>query len=48
VQDVLGDVTTTVVRADELERFGQRHRLLRNVNTPGDYAGLQLSHGHQL
>jgi len=48
VQDVLGDVNTTVVRADELERFGQRHRLLRNVNTPGDYAALQISHGHQL
>jgi molybdopterin-guanine dinucleotide biosynthesis protein A len=48
VQDVLGDVNTTVVRADELERFGQRHRLLRNVNTPGDYAELQISHGHQL
>lgn len=48
VQDVLGDVNTTVVRADELERFGPRHRLLRNVNTPGDYAALQISHGHQL
>jgi molybdopterin-guanine dinucleotide biosynthesis protein A len=48
VQDVLGDVNTTVVRADELERIGPRHRLLRNVNTPGDYAALQISHGHQL
>jgi molybdopterin-guanine dinucleotide biosynthesis protein A len=48
VQDVLDEVNTTVVRADELERFGPRHRLLRNVNTPGDYAALQISHGHQL
>jgi molybdopterin-guanine dinucleotide biosynthesis protein A len=48
VQDILDEVNTTVVRADELERFGPCHRLLRNVNTPGDYAALQISHGHQL
>lgn len=48
VQDVLDEVNTTVVRSDELERFGPRHRLLRNVNTPGDYAALQIFQGHQL
>jgi molybdopterin-guanine dinucleotide biosynthesis protein A len=48
VQDVLGDVNTVIVSMDELERFGQRHRLLRNVNTPGDYAALQTFHGHEL
>jgi molybdopterin-guanine dinucleotide biosynthesis protein A len=48
VIDVLGDVNTTIVRADELERFGQRHRLLSNVNTPGDYTALHSSQSHQL
>ena len=48
VMDVLGDVNTTVVGADELERFGQRHRLLSNVNTPADYTALQSSQSHQL
>jgi molybdopterin-guanine dinucleotide biosynthesis protein A len=48
VTDVLGDVNTRIVHADELERFGQRHRLLSNVNTPGDYTALQLSRSHQL
>jgi molybdopterin-guanine dinucleotide biosynthesis protein A len=48
VADVLGEVKTRVVRAAELEQFGQRHQLLSNVNTPGDYAALQGSEGHQL
>ncbi len=48
VTDVLDDVNTRVVRADELQRFGERHRLLSNVNTPGDYTALQRSQSHQL
>jgi molybdopterin-guanine dinucleotide biosynthesis protein A len=48
VTDVLDEVKTRVVREDELERFGQRHRLLSNVNTPGDYAALDCFQSHQL
>ena len=48
VTDVLDEVKTRVVREDELERFGQGHRLLSNVNTPGDYAALDCFQSHQL
>ena len=39
--DVASDVRTRVVTADEVETFGDRHRLLANVNTPADYASVQ-------
>jgi hypothetical protein len=45
---LLEDVRTRVVTDTELDQFGNRHRLLRNVNTPVDYAALQESAGHQL
>jgi molybdopterin-guanine dinucleotide biosynthesis protein A len=45
VTDFLKDVKTRIVTAAELERFGDVHRLLRNVNTPLDHRALQ---GHQL
>lgn len=48
VLGLLEDVRTRVVTDTELDQFGNRHRLLRNVNTPVDYAALQESAGHQL
>ena len=44
---VVDDVRVRVVESDEIERFGDRHRLLANVNTPADYAGLEALHGHK-
>ncbi len=43
---LLDDVRVRVVEADEIERFGERHRLLANVNTPADYAGLESLQVH--
>jgi molybdenum cofactor guanylyltransferase len=47
VMDLADDVRTRVVTSDEVERFGDRHRLLANVNTPADYAALEAVHGHE-
>lgn len=43
---LLDDVRVRLVEADEIERFGERHRLLANVNTPADYAGLEALQVH--
>ncbi len=48
VIDLLNDVRTRVVTAAELERFGDGHHLLSNVNTPLDHRALPGSHGHEL
>ncbi|HEV2986075.1 MAG TPA: NTP transferase domain-containing protein [Vicinamibacterales bacterium] len=48
VMDLIDEVHTRVVTADELDRFGDRLRLLAVVNTPADYAGLEALHGHKL
>jgi molybdenum cofactor guanylyltransferase len=48
VIDVGDDVRTRVVTAPELDPFGDCHRLLRNVNTPVEYAALPDSPRHQL
>ena len=45
---LLDDVRVRVVTADEIEKFGDRHRLLANVNTPAEYAGLEALQGHKL
>jgi hypothetical protein len=37
-----------VVTSEDIERFGDRHRLLANVNTPAEYAGLEALQGHKL
>jgi hypothetical protein len=37
-----------VVTVEELDRFGDRHRLLANVNTPAEHAGLEALQGHKL
>ena len=46
--ELLDEVRTCEVTADEIDRFGDHHRLLANVNTPAEYAGLEALQGHQL
>ncbi len=46
--DLFNDVRVRVVTAEELNAFGDVHRLLANVNSPADYLGLGAPHGHQL
>jgi molybdenum cofactor guanylyltransferase len=48
VIDLVDDVRTRVVTAAEVEVFGDRHRLLRNVNTPPEYAALHESPRHEV
>jgi molybdopterin-guanine dinucleotide biosynthesis protein A len=48
IQDLLGDLRHRVVTDRELERFGEPHRLLQNVNTPVEYAALRNSRDNQL
>jgi len=47
VVGILDDVKARVVTVAELDRFGDPHRLLMNVNTPVDYLALQSSLSHQ-
>jgi molybdopterin-guanine dinucleotide biosynthesis protein A len=47
VMNILGEVRVRVVAAEELDRFGECHRLLSNVNTPVEHAALQDSQGSQ-
>ena len=39
--DLLPDLRTRVVTSEEIDRFGDRNRLLANVNTQAEYAGIQ-------
>src|SRR6476620_95951 len=48
IQDLVGDLRHRVVTDRELERFGEPHRLLQNVNTPVEYAALPDSRDNQL
>jgi len=48
VIELADEVRTRIVAADELDRFGGRHRLLANVNTPADFAEVEALHDHQL
>ncbi len=45
--DVVADVRTRVVTVEEIARFGDRHRLLANVNTPAEYAVLEALQSHK-
>ena len=42
------DVPTRIVTAAEMSRFGAPSRLLANVNTPDEYAGLDAFQSHKL
>lgn len=46
--DLFSDVHVREVSGVELDRFGDRHRLLANVNTPAEFAGLEAFQGHKL
>jgi molybdopterin-guanine dinucleotide biosynthesis protein A len=46
--DLLQDVRLRVVTTNEIDAFGDHHRLLANVNTPGEYGSLEALQGHQL
>lgn len=46
--DLVADVRTRVVTVEEIARFGDRHRLLANVNTPAEYAVLEALQSHKL
>jgi molybdenum cofactor guanylyltransferase len=46
--DLVSEVRTRVVTVEEIARFGDRHRLLANVNTPAEYAGLEALQSHKL
>ena len=48
MRDLVDEMPTRVVTAEEIDRFGNRHMLLANVNTPADYAGLEALQGHKL
>jgi molybdopterin-guanine dinucleotide biosynthesis protein A len=39
--DLFAEVRTRVVASEEIDRFGDRNRLLANVNTQAEYAGIQ-------
>jgi molybdopterin-guanine dinucleotide biosynthesis protein A len=45
---LFADVRTRIVTGEEIDRFGDRDRLLANVNTPAEYAGLEALQGHKL
>jgi len=45
--DLLADLRVKVVSAAEIEQFGNRHRLLANVNTAADVAALTALQGHE-
>jgi len=51
MQDLLEELRVSVVSSMVVERFGDRHRLLANVNTPADVEGLDTRRrlqGHEL
>ena len=48
MRELVDEMTTRVVTAEDIDRFGDRHLLLANVNTPAEYAGLDAFQGHKL
>lgn len=46
--DLIGEVRTQIVTAEEIRLFGPVERLLANVNTPADYAALETLQGYEL
>jgi len=48
LHDLFADVPTRIVTAAEMSRFGPPSRLLANVNTPDEYAGLDALQSHKL
>ncbi|MBW8861132.1 MAG: molybdenum cofactor guanylyltransferase [Acidobacteria bacterium] len=48
LRDLFADVPTRIVTIAEMSRFGAPSRLLANVNTPDEYAGLDALQSHKL
>jgi molybdopterin-guanine dinucleotide biosynthesis protein A len=48
MRELVDSLRTRVVPVDEIRKFGDPDRLLANVNTPADYAGLEALQGHKL
>src|SRR5882762_8400568 len=48
MRELVGSVRARVVPVEDIRRFGDPDRLLANVNTPADYAGLEALQGHKL
>jgi molybdopterin-guanine dinucleotide biosynthesis protein A len=48
MRELVDRMRTRVVPIEDIQRFGDPHRLLANVNTPADYAGLEALQGHKL
>jgi molybdopterin-guanine dinucleotide biosynthesis protein A len=46
--ELVADRRTRVVSVEDIARFGDPYRLLANVNTPAEYAGLEALQGHKL
>jgi molybdenum cofactor guanylyltransferase len=46
--DLIMDVRTRIVTPEELDRFGGEKKLLANVNTPAEYAGLAALHDRMM
>ncbi len=45
---LFSDVRVREVSGDDVDRFGHRDRLLANVNTPAELAGVEALQGHKL
>jgi molybdopterin-guanine dinucleotide biosynthesis protein A len=48
MRELVAKMRARVVTAEDIDRFGDRHQLLANVNTPAEYAGLEALQGHKL
>ena len=48
MRELVEELPARIVTAEEIDRFGDRHVLLANVNTPAEYAGLEALQGHKL
>ena len=48
MREFVDGMRTRVVPVEDIRRFGDPDRLLANVNTPADYAGLEALQGHKL
>jgi molybdenum cofactor guanylyltransferase len=48
MRELVDSVRVRIVPAEAIRQFGDPDRLLANVNTPADYAGLEALQGHEL
>ena len=48
MRDLVDGLRARVVTVEEIGRFGDPFRILANVNTPADFAGLETLQGHKL